>query len=39
MADVAAQVTLFEEPDDYVIENNPDVTYTRVLVWVLATWD
>jgi len=31
MADIAAQVTLFEEPDDYVIENNPDVTYTKVL--------
>jgi len=31
MADVAAQVTLFEEPDDYVIDNNPAVTYTKVL--------
>ena len=31
MADVAAQVTLFQEPDDYVIENNPAVTYTKVL--------
>jgi hypothetical protein len=27
MAYLAAQVVLFEEPDDYVIENNPDVTY------------
>ena len=31
MANVAAQVALFEEPDDYVIDNNPDVTYTKVL--------
>ncbi len=31
MADVAVQVALFEEPDDYVIDNNPDVTYTKVL--------
>ena len=31
MAYVAAQVTFFEEPDDYVIENNPDVIYAKVL--------
>jgi len=31
MAYFAAQVVLFEEPDDYVVENNPDVAYTKVL--------
>ncbi len=31
MAHVAAQVALFEEPDDYVIDNNLEVTYTKVL--------
>jgi hypothetical protein len=31
MAYVAAQFALFEEPDDYVLENNPDVTYDKVL--------
>jgi len=31
MAYLAAQVVLFEEPDDYVIENNPDVTYSKIL--------
>jgi hypothetical protein len=31
MAAVAAQVMLFEEPDDYVIDHNPEVTYTKVL--------
>ena len=31
MAYTAAQVALFEQPDDYVIENNPKVTYTKVL--------
>ena len=25
------QVALFEEPDDYVIDNNPEVIYTKVL--------
>lgn len=31
MAYAAVQVTLFEEPDDYVIDNNPEVIYTNVL--------
>ena len=31
MAYVAAQFALFEEPDDYVLENNPDVSYDKVL--------
>lgn len=31
MAYSAAQVVLFAEPDDYVIENNPDVTYSKIL--------
>ena len=31
MTYAAAQFALFEEPDDYVIENNPDVTYDNVL--------
>ena len=25
-----AQVALFDEPDDYVIDNNPEVIYTNV---------
>ncbi|MBC8185342.1 transposase [candidate division KSB1 bacterium] len=25
-----AQVALFDEPDDYVLDNNPDVTFTKV---------
>jgi len=31
MAYAAAQPKLFEEPDDYVLENNPEVVYVSVL--------
>ncbi len=31
MVNAAAQVNFFEEPDDYVLENNPDVIYAKVL--------
>lgn len=31
MAYAAAQVNFFEEPDDYVLDNNPDVIYANIL--------
>ena len=31
MAFAATQPKLFEEPDDYVLENNPEVVYANVL--------
>ncbi len=31
MGYAAAQINFFEEPDDYVLENNPNVTYVKVL--------
>ena len=31
MAYFPAQPALFEEPDDYVLEHNPEVVYTDVL--------